>query len=273
MEQFGARAESPLDVCLKEVGESKIYVGIFAMRYGSIPDGYDKSFTHLEYEEAQRLQLPSLIFIFDEKTAILPAYVDRGDNAVKLAKLKEQLKASTNKHTCDFFSTPDDLASKVATAVANQLRKLEKSNKIEVEDGLEDAISTQSPLTPDVILKRANVLPMRWDGVEFIGVFYNAARKHGNINLPQATSKGYCEALRISYGHSVTVKWASQEKPQNYIDIYASNELADQVCDIDDNAIIKARMEVAYLYIDDDCCHESKMVLRIKEILQINYRG
>jgi len=30
------------------------------MRYGTVPDGFAESMTHLEYEEAQQLGLPSL---------------------------------------------------------------------------------------------------------------------------------------------------------------------------------------------------------------------
>ncbi len=43
---------------------------MFGMRYGSIPDGYDKSMTHLEYDEAQSLKLPSLIYLLDESHPI-----------------------------------------------------------------------------------------------------------------------------------------------------------------------------------------------------------
>jgi hypothetical protein len=41
-------------------------VGVFGMRYGSIPDGHDKSMTNIEYDEAQRLGLPSLIYLLNE---------------------------------------------------------------------------------------------------------------------------------------------------------------------------------------------------------------
>ena len=58
MEFFGSNPESPLEVCLKTVRESKIYVGIIGMRYGSILDESGKSFTELEYEEAVKNSIP-----------------------------------------------------------------------------------------------------------------------------------------------------------------------------------------------------------------------
>jgi hypothetical protein len=61
------------------------------MRYGSIPDGYDRSMTHLEYDEAQRLELPSLIYMIDEDNQpLLPKYVETGPGAEKLRAFKRQ---------------------------------------------------------------------------------------------------------------------------------------------------------------------------------------
>src|SRR5450755_2945526 len=58
MEQFGSKPGSPVEECLRAVDSCQLYVGIFGMRYGSVPDGYDKSMTHLEYDEAQHSVLP-----------------------------------------------------------------------------------------------------------------------------------------------------------------------------------------------------------------------
>ena len=82
----------PVDECLRVVGSCQVYLGLFAMRYSSIPDGYDRSMTHLEYDEAQRLELPSLIYIIDEENQpILPKHVETGPGAEKLRELKERL--------------------------------------------------------------------------------------------------------------------------------------------------------------------------------------
>src|ERR1700720_4678285 len=66
MEQFGSKPGSPVEECLRVVGSRQLYIGVPGMRYGSVPDGYDKSMTHLEYDEAQRLKLPSLIYILND---------------------------------------------------------------------------------------------------------------------------------------------------------------------------------------------------------------
>lgn len=122
MELFGSTPNTPLDECLKKVNESKIYIGIFAMRYGSIEEDSQKSFTQLEFEEAQRLSLPSLIYIIDENNQpVLPKYVDTGEKAKKLSDLKEYLKKN---FVVSYFTSPDDLARKIANDLPHVIEEI-----------------------------------------------------------------------------------------------------------------------------------------------------
>jgi hypothetical protein len=101
MEQFGSKPGSPVEECLKVVQSCQLYVGVFGMRYGTVPDGHDKSMTHIEYDEAQRLGLPSLIYILNETHPIPSKDVETGPGAEKLQGLKEQI---TKRHTVSFFT-------------------------------------------------------------------------------------------------------------------------------------------------------------------------
>jgi len=61
MEEFGAQADPPIDVCLGEVRKSDVVVLIVGPRYGSeLPEGI--SYTHREFREAKRLRIPVLAF-------------------------------------------------------------------------------------------------------------------------------------------------------------------------------------------------------------------
>lgn len=71
MEYFGSKPGSPVEECLEVVRSCRLYVGVFGMRYGSVPEGYEKSMTHLEYDEAQKMELPSLIYILEDSQPIL----------------------------------------------------------------------------------------------------------------------------------------------------------------------------------------------------------
>ncbi len=115
MEYFGSLPDTPKDECLRIVRGCRIYVGVFAMRYGSLDPTTGKSLTHLEYDEAQRVGLPSLIYLIDEdRQPVLPKYVDTGDSASMLQALKKELRA---RHVVTVFTSPEDLAAKVTRDV------------------------------------------------------------------------------------------------------------------------------------------------------------
>ena len=48
MEYFGSLPATPKDECLRIVRSCKVYIGIFAMRYGSVDLATGKSLTQLE---------------------------------------------------------------------------------------------------------------------------------------------------------------------------------------------------------------------------------
>jgi hypothetical protein len=52
MEQFDSKPGSPVEECLAVVQSCQLYVGVFGMRYGTIPEGHEKSMTHIEYASA-----------------------------------------------------------------------------------------------------------------------------------------------------------------------------------------------------------------------------
>src|SRR5882724_3034884 len=112
MEYFGALSETPKDECLRIVRSCQYYLGVVGMRYGSLDPETGKSFTHLEYEEAQRLRLPTLIYLVDEeRQPVLPKHIDFGEPSEKLREFKRTLKTS---HVVSFFTSPEDLAVRVS---------------------------------------------------------------------------------------------------------------------------------------------------------------
>ena len=53
MEEFGARAGQPKEVCLEIAEGSDLYVGLIGHCYGHVPDGEAISITEAEYEAAR----------------------------------------------------------------------------------------------------------------------------------------------------------------------------------------------------------------------------
>jgi hypothetical protein len=146
MEFFGALPDTPKEECLRLVRLANVYVGIFAMRFGFTELESGKSLTQLEYEEAQAVHLPSLIYIIDEeKHPVLPKHVETGSSAEKLRAFKGVLKES---HVVNFFSSPEDLAAKVTQDVVRLVGAIGQQPTAQVLSQLASNTVRRHPLTP-----------------------------------------------------------------------------------------------------------------------------
>jgi len=115
MEIHTAMDMRPKDQVLKEVAECDVYIGIFAWRYGFIPQQSSISITESEYREALEKKVTTLIFLLDEKVAWPDNLKDRGENGQKIKRLRNEL---TNNKWVSFFTGKEDLVIKVLEAVA-----------------------------------------------------------------------------------------------------------------------------------------------------------
>jgi hypothetical protein len=186
MEHFGSKPGSPIDECLNVVQSCRLYVGVFGMRYGTVPDGHDKSMTHIEYDEAQILGLPSLIYILNENHPIPAKDVETGPGAEKLQALKELLK---KRHTVSFFTTPEDLQARIMHDVPAQLSEM----GVEVEaDALENVEETDDR----DLLQKFQMLPKLYSGrqvtIEFV------------LGRIRSAFDEDCSALRLEHGAPIT---------------------------------------------------------------------
>jgi len=114
MEDYVASGQRPLDKCLSDVAACQAYVGLFAWRLGFIPQGQAHSITELELQEAERHELPCLVFLLADD-APWPSELIDADRRAILA-LRERVRG---RFTVQFFHNPDELARQVATSVAN----------------------------------------------------------------------------------------------------------------------------------------------------------
>lgn len=126
MEQFGAQGSGDAtSVSTDKVASCDLYLGIFAWRYGYVPAGAERSVTHQEYVEATRLGIPRFVFLADPSTDALSAPDDLFPATLRDPEHRLQLDAFRTElgraHVVDFFTTPADLAARVATALHTYL--------------------------------------------------------------------------------------------------------------------------------------------------------
>jgi tetratricopeptide (TPR) repeat protein len=123
MEDLPARDRTAKTASVMLVDQADIYVGIFAHRYGYVPeeDNPDKiSVTEMEYNRAVECRIPRLIFIMDEDHPIKIGDIEQGEGAIKL---KTFLKRATTDNIVNFFKNPDGLRAEAINSLAQYLRE------------------------------------------------------------------------------------------------------------------------------------------------------
>lgn len=114
MEDYVASGQPPLDKCLADVVACDAYIGLFAWRYGFVPEGHQQSITELELREAERCGLPCLVFLLADDVSWPPELSDSDRRAI--SALREHLR---QRFMVQHFRSVDQLAGLVATSVAN----------------------------------------------------------------------------------------------------------------------------------------------------------
>src|SRR6266516_5866072 len=66
MEHLPANDDDAIKASLRLVDEADLYLGIFAYRYGHIPQGQKISITEMEYDRAVKRGIPRMIFIMHD---------------------------------------------------------------------------------------------------------------------------------------------------------------------------------------------------------------
>lgn len=116
MEHYAAEDIRPLERCLADVAACDVYVGIFAWRYGFVPaadNPEQRSITELEYNRAEELKKPRLIFLLHEDAPWPPKAMDKDRTQIERVRAR-----ASDATVVSFFSTPESLAVEVSTALA-----------------------------------------------------------------------------------------------------------------------------------------------------------
>jgi len=109
MEDFGPDPRTAVELCREKIESADLFVGLYAHRYGYVPDDHGgRSITQLEYEWATgRRPAPTLLlFVVDDELPWPPKWVDRGASSERLQEFIGRLRAA---HVTDTLTTPEQL--------------------------------------------------------------------------------------------------------------------------------------------------------------------
>ncbi len=144
MEFFGARGNQPIETCLQEVRRSNILVVIVGHRYGSLVPEMGISFSEAEYAEGHALQKPCLVYMRDENVAVLPKYIERDHDKMRL--LENWKQTLQKRHTVARFQESTDLAVQVAADLSRTIRELEEAARDREEARRESSVPLMDEL-------------------------------------------------------------------------------------------------------------------------------
>jgi CheY-like chemotaxis protein len=141
MEVFGAREEQATVVCCDEIDASEAFVGIYAHRYGFVPAGANLSITEQEFDRARQKGIPTFCFLVDEDYPWPPRQIESEPGRTKLLAFKARLRGLL---VIDYFTSPEDLAYKVAASlgrflltrkVKEELDRIPQTDRVSTEQG------------------------------------------------------------------------------------------------------------------------------------------
>ena len=118
MEVFGARPFEATSACLEEISNSDALIGIYAHRYGYVPNGQSRSITQQEFDFAMEKKKPTFCFVVDEEYPWPPKHVDMEPGRTRRREFLQQVR---EKVVIDTFTSPEDLAFKVASSLGRFL--------------------------------------------------------------------------------------------------------------------------------------------------------
>ena len=206
MEHLSAMAENAVEASLAMVDESDVYVGLFAHRYGHIPEGAQASITEMEYDRAERKGIPRLIFVIDEDAPVRKKDIDTGEKAEKLEALKKRL---LEDNVVAFFDNPLDLSTKVFQSLVEFREAHRKAQETKAETGDEapaeakesepDPLAELPPL-PALDLPPSPYRRLQWFRREDAGVFFGRGKE--TRELYKALSEQWCDPIVLFFGES-----------------------------------------------------------------------
>ena len=116
-----AVAQSPIERSLKSLKETKVVILLIGDTYGTIPSGYQKSYTHLEYEEAKNARIKIFAYFIGH------SYKDDEIKYSDDVKLREMQEDIVEKYTYSLYSNKVDteyLVNNIITSIYEGMNRV-----------------------------------------------------------------------------------------------------------------------------------------------------
>jgi hypothetical protein len=106
---------------LAMVDEADVYVLILGFRYGAVPPGGEKSYTHLELDHARMSGKPTIVLLMSEEHDLRSEDVETGPGAQKIRALRKELASDK---VIQYFHSVDDMRARLVSDLAAMRERL-----------------------------------------------------------------------------------------------------------------------------------------------------
>ncbi len=120
MEHLPPSPDDAVRRSLSLVDEADVYVLVLGLRYGEIPRGYEKSYTHLELDRAIKRGVPVLVLLTSPQHLFIEADIDVGVAGERVRRLREEVR----RHGVSYFSSSEDLRSQLIDGLSDIRQRL-----------------------------------------------------------------------------------------------------------------------------------------------------
>ena len=231
MEYFGSSSSTPLDVCRKKLQECQLMILLLGVSYGSIEKNTGKSYTELEYEYAEKLNIPILVYVADLSSPNIEIALNAVDyeNKNKLDSFIEKVK---NIHLLSYFTSVDDLGKRIAHDVPAELEKLLFIQSVpEKNQYLNESISEDELREGAIKFEKFWLRPQRLAG-EIVPLRLRINRKFGGWKVKDELIRAIGQSVGDSITTEVTVQLGNKLiDDDGDTDLFADGEAADWLLD------------------------------------------
>jgi hypothetical protein len=207
MEKLPALDADAIEASLRLVDEAEVYVGVFAYRYGYVPQGHDISITEMEYNRAVKRDIPRLIFFIHEDHSVTGRDVETGPGAEKLKTLKQRI---GNGRVVAFFKSPGELRGEVMAALTTLAKAFDTAERANAELNRKTSI----PMPPEPYIAHPYTLMQSRDLVGRRTELNALTDWVANQGSPAFDARVFCFVTIGGMGKSaLTWKWFNQIAP------------------------------------------------------------
>ncbi|HEY6423597.1 MAG TPA: DUF4062 domain-containing protein [Pseudonocardiaceae bacterium] len=154
MEHLPPSPDDAVRQSLDLVDQADIYVLVLGLRYGEVPGGYEKSYTHLELDRAVERGIPVLVLLTGPQHPFTEADMDLGAAGERVGRLREDVR----RRGVSYFSSPEDLRSQLIDGLSDIRRRLPPRSVLPLHATRSDPSPTPFVVGPYTLLRTTEVM-------------------------------------------------------------------------------------------------------------------